>query len=95
MKTKSVEINGCTYEFIKEVPSETSVRASVVRIDGKYYTVLCAFIPRLTHEISAYPSTKTGRPENLCKPLFKFFGTDLQVGIDKLINTLADAKTGA
>jgi len=92
MATKAVEINGCVYEYVKEIPSDTRVKGWLVKVDGVHYAVLCAPIPRLYDEISAYTSNRTGRPDNLSAPLFKYRGTDLQKGVDSLLELLGNNK---
>ena len=92
MAKKMEMINGCEYEFVKAIPSDTKVKGSLVKVDGENYAVLSCPIPRLYNEISVYKSSRTGRPNDLGDPMFKFRGDDLQKGIDALLEMIGNAK---
>jgi hypothetical protein len=92
MATKIEQINGIDYEFVKEVASDTRVKGWFVKMDKVPYVVLCAPIPRLYDQVSAYTATRAGHVEDLGKPLFTFRSSNIQDGVDKLITMLAYAK---
>lgn len=86
---KITDINGVSYEFVKEIPSDTRVKGWHVRVNGANYVVLLAPIPRGPVEASAYPASKLGKLENLLKPIFTIPAKTLQEGVDKLIEVVA------
>lgn len=87
---KFQEINGCKYEFIKEIPSDTAVSGWHVRVDTENYVVL--YSPKPLHRVSAYYSTRLGRILDLGEPLFVIESKNIQDGVDELIKIVASKK---
>jgi len=87
---KFQEINGCKYEFVKEIPSDTAVTGWHVRIDTENYVVL--YSPKPLHRVSAYQSTRLGRILDLSNQIFVLESKNIQDGVDELIKITAAKK---
>ena len=85
---KIKKINGCDYELVKALKSQTVVRAWHVKVDGEDYQINIAPIPRYTTVTGGYAAQSNGTAVNLTKPLFEFKGDDFDQGLEVLTNLI-------
>ena len=88
------------FKFVKELSSDTKVRAVHFKIGKQSYHVAVSNMPRMGWFVSGYVANRSGRPTDLMKYLFKdradssnraneATDEDLQNGVDKLISIVA------
>ena len=76
------------YKLIKEIPSNTQVKAWHIKVENENYQVVSAPYPRLFTVTSVYSATKNGKIKDAAKPLFTIKGDKLEDAANELINFL-------
>lgn len=89
------------FKFVKELVSDTKVRAVHFKLGKQSYHVAVSPMPRMGWFVSGYVANRSGRPENIMKYLFKDLAVssnninkatdeDLQIGVTKLIQCVTN-----